>query len=374
MASVKADSRKDGIARKLHRWLGLTLGVVLALVGLAGSYLAFYQEIEQATIAPLLQSPGVHPESYEALYHRLSEVASPQRGSWNIELPPGGGVITSRYSEPGVARRIVSVDPATLEVVRDVRWGGTISTRIYEFHDHLLMGPNGATVMGIIAIALIPLIVSGTILWWRSGRSMRGRLTYHWHGTDRRKIHDLHRLAGASGAVLLMLALITGAALSLPQPLRSALDVFSPVGQVPDAQSGPASGRERISVDKAMAMARHRLPAAEIRWVKIPNEPGGTYAMSFWQDGEPGGRFPVNYIFLDQYNGRIIEIYDGSQQSIGSRIVNWLYPLHSGEAFGLVSRIIVAVLGLLPMILFVTGLILYRGRTQRDRFNRGKNR
>ena len=277
----KPPRRGEGRARRLHQFLGLTLGAVLALIGLAGTCLAFYPEIERATIGPLRQSPGARPASYEALYGRLSEVGPPRRGSWNIELPPGGGVITGRYSEPGVARRLVSIDPVTLEVVRDVRWGRTVSTVIYELHYHLLMGPNGATIVGIIAIALIALVVSGAILWWRSGRSIGTRLSYDRHGTSRRKAHDIHRLAGACGAVFLLIALMTGAALSLPQPVRATLGLFSPVAETPDPQSRPHPGMERIPLDRAITIAQQRLRAANIRWIKVPNNPDGTYALSF---------------------------------------------------------------------------------------------
>ena len=358
-------SRRRGILLKLHRWIGLTFGALLVLVGLAGSYLAFYPEIERATIAPLRQSPGIRPDSYEALYGALSAIAPPERGFWKIELPPDGGVITSRYAEPGQPRRLVSIDPATLEVVRDGYWGGTLSTWIYELHDHLLMGPRGATVIGLVAIALMPLIVSGLILWWRSGRSMRERLKYHRHGTGRRKIYDMHRLLGASSALLLMLALITGAALSLPDQVRPALADFSEVAPLPHPQSAPAQGRERIPLDRAMAIAREHLPGTDIRWITIPNEPRGPYVMSFWQEGEPDRRFPASQIYLDQYDGRVLAVYDSLDQSAGSRIVAWLYPLHRGEAFGLVGRAVVALFGLLPAILFTTGLLLYRSRAAR---------
>jgi uncharacterized iron-regulated membrane protein len=40
--------------------------------------------------------------------------------------------------------------------------------------------------------------------------------------------------------------------------------------------------------------------------------------------------------------------------------LNWLHPLHNGEAFGLTGRILVFLSGLLPLVLFITGFLRWR--------------
>jgi len=37
--------------------------------------------------------------------------------------------------------------------------------------------------------------------------------------------------------------------------------------------------------------------------------------------------------------------------------VEWLYPLHTGEAFGFTGQLIILIAGLMPLILYVTGVI-----------------
>lgn len=371
-AAAKPSRRGAGssIAARMHVWLGLTLGLVFAMCGPTGSYLAFYQEIEQATIAGLRASPGVRPASYEAVYRKLTQVAPPQAkagrrgGDWNIELPANGGVITSRLPGKG-GQRMVSLDPATLAVVRDARWGGTVSTWLYELHYHLLMGRAGAPVMGVIGLGLIALLVAGLRLWWRSGRSWRSRLAFQSHGTAQRKIHDIHRLSGIGGLALLLIVVLTATAMSLPGQVRPILAAFSPLSRAPDPASTPADGRQRIPLDRALASARAALPHADIRWIKVPGKADGAYLIRFWQPGEPSRRFPKSSLWLDQYDGRVLAIRNGPQESAGDRTLAWLYPLHSGEAFGLFGRAVIALLGLLPAILFITGLLRRRDKSAR---------
>lgn len=360
-----AAARQNSLAARIHRWAGLTIGLILAISGLTGSYLAFYPEIERAAISPLRSSAGIQAESYEAVYQAFTAVGSPERGRWNIEIPPDGGVITARFSERGSPNRMVSLDPVSLEVMRDVHWGNTVSTWIYELHYRLLMGRSGATVMGVLGLAVLAMVFAGIVLWWRSGRTARSRLKYDRRGTGERKLYDFHRLLGLGSAVLLVVSVATATAMNLPDQFRPMLTAFSPMERLPDPQSGESENRKRISIDHAMAIARAELPDADIRWVQVPNSETAPYLIRFWQKGEPSFRFPKSYLWLDQYDGSVLAVRHGPQGTATNRILDWLYPLHSGQAFGLFGRFVVALLGLVPAILFVTGLIRWRRKSAR---------
>lgn len=355
-------------AASLHRWLGLVLGAVISISGLTGSYLAFHSEIERSMIAPLRASPGIRTESIESVYLALSQIANPEKGSWNIELPNDGGVITSRFSSRGSdSMRMVSLDPASLRVVRDVRWGDTVSTWLYELHYRLLMGRAGGTLMGVIALLLMVALSAGLVLWWRSARSMCGRLTPAAQGTAQRKIFDAHRLLGLGASLFLLISLSTAAMMSLPQQVRPVISQFSPIEPLPKPQSQlpSADGRGRISVDRAITAAQARFPEGDIRWVKVPGRPSEAYTIRLRLPGDPDRRFPRSYVWVDQYSGHVLAVRDFRSISASDRILAWLYLLHSGEAFGLVGRGVVAMLGGVPAILFTTGLLRWRSKSAR---------
>ncbi|RYE68987.1 MAG: PepSY domain-containing protein, partial [Oxalobacteraceae bacterium] len=207
-------------------------------------------------------------------------------------------------------------------------------------------------------------------LWWRSGRSARSRMKFDFKGSGQRKLYDTHRLLGLGSLLFLLISVGTATAMSLPKQVRPILQMFSPIVRSPELVSGVAEGRSRIPVDEAMAIAQQRLPQGELRWVKVPNKPDGVYAVRFWQPGEPSNRFPKSYVWVDQYDGQVLAIRNGPQDSASDQILTWLYPLHSGEAFGLLGRSLVALLGLVPAILFFSGLLRWRSKTARLRANR----
>jgi uncharacterized iron-regulated membrane protein len=60
-------------------------------------------------------------------------------------------------------------------------------------------------------------------------------------------------------------------------------------------------------------------------------------------------------------------VQDRKSFTAGETFMEWLYPLHSGEAFGDVGRPITLLIGLTPLILFVTGFMRWRGKRRARR-------
>ena len=78
------------------------------------------------------------------------------------------------------------------------------------------------------------------------------------------------------------------------------------------------------------------------------------------QAGEPSDRFPKTYVWIDQYSGKVIGVRDALKVPYGDVFFDWLHPLHNGEALGLFGRWIVFGIGLIPVFLWITGLVRWR--------------
>ncbi|MCC5626314.1 PepSY domain-containing protein [Nostoc sp. CHAB 5715] len=50
------------------------------------------------------------------------------------------------------------------------------------------------------------------------------------------------------------------------------------------------------------------------------------------------------------------------KSSLGDRVLNSFTPLHYGTFLGLTSRILYVFVGLTPLILFITGFVMWRDR------------
>lgn len=72
-------------------------------------------------------------------------------------------------------------------------------------HENLALGPVGRWIVNVATLASIVLVLSGVVLWWRA-KLVRVTTGRGW----RRVLHDLHHVAGAGAAVVMVLLAATG--------------------------------------------------------------------------------------------------------------------------------------------------------------------
>lgn len=349
------------IADVVHRWLGLTCGAIFVIAGLTGTMLSFYIEIERSAF-PHLQTDHPHalPSSYEAVYRKLATLpAEPPGGYWKLEIPPDGGVITSRYYAAGAKTRMVSLDPVSLEVLRDAHWQETFFTWIYDLHMNLFMGPTGEIVMGIVCLLLLLMLAAGIASWLLPSGGWAAKFRFRLRGSATQVTYGIHKLVGVVSAVLLILVVGTAIFVVFPDPwVRSFLGTFSKLNpSEPAVVSRQIDGAQRIPVDQVIAQGLGLFPDASVVWIRVPNDPAMTYHMQIRQAGAPMTRFPKTHVYVDQYSGEVLTVYDPKLTGAGDTIINWAVPLHDGKAFGMIGRVWVMLLGLVPTILFITGFL-----------------
>jgi uncharacterized iron-regulated membrane protein len=60
-------------------------------------------------------------------------------------------------------------------------------------------------------------------------------------------------------------------------------------------------------------------------------------------------------------------VQDPKNFTSGETFLDWIYPLHCGEAFGNAGRWFIVGMGLVPLILFVTGFLRWRWKRRAPR-------
>ena len=157
--------------------------------------------------------------------------------------------------------------------------------------------------------------------------------------------------------------------LALPDTARGVVERLSPLSP---AFRGPAGllegGAPGLSLADAVAMGRTQFPGAELRWIETSGQAGLPVSVRFYRPGEPGRRFARNQVWIDPGTGAVLAVRDTRRNSGGDSFMDWMHPLHNGEAFGLTGRILACIGGLLPTLLLLTGWLRWRHkRSARNR-------
>ncbi len=358
------------IIRQAHLWMGLSFGVWFVLLGVTGSLLAFYSEIDRI-LNPAIQVEGrATDESYARALDTLRATYPDKTGPWRLEVTGADGAIPARYYNPperkGHAFRpmMVWLSPDGGEVLRRDYWGEYAVTFIYDLHFTLLLGEVGGAIVGWGGFILLALLISGVWAWWPRG-SWRKALRVKAGSPPIRALRDWHKSAGLSGLLFLIILTGTGIMLALPEESES---VLSAAGAPVEAMPTPpkvSMKRRQIGLAIALSSAREAIPDARVAWIETPATDGGWYRLRMQQSGDPSARFPHSFVWVNPYSGEVLASHRADAAPTGTVIMNWLHPLHDGSAGGLFGRILVAVSGLVPLILFVTGLMRWRRRTAR---------
>ncbi len=349
---------------RTHLYLGLFGGALFVLMSLTGSVLVFYKAIDEWMNPTQLTTSGSGP------YKPLNEViatahaATPPRG-WldSLELPSHEReVFYAWYKLPSaklnqVRQYQVTIDPYSGTVLSHAReWGGYFVSFIYELHRSLLLDDLGETIVGFVAIALLMSIGTGVYLWWPSPSRIREAFTLKSGGTVIRRHYEWHKLSGFYSAIALATLAFTGAYLEFGEYLIPIVRFFSPVQEFSEVHSVPIPCRPALSVEQAVTRARQIFSEGELRYIGLPHDDTGIYQLTFRQFGEVRKSGGQSEVWLDQYSGSVLRVVDWNRFSSGEIFLAWLFPLHNGEAFGLIGRWIVFICGFVPLILYITAL------------------
>lgn len=371
IAPVRRTLRVRSVIRQVHLWLGLTIGALFVLLGLTGSALVFYVEIDRGLHPAIAQAPaGPAPGWTSPVWDRALATGRSRwhdpAGTWSLEATGQGGAVPARYYPSGAhghhaGREMVWFSADGRRVLRSEPWGGYAMSWLYELHMHLLAGEAGRQIVGWSGVAMLVLLLTGLVAWWPRG-SWRKALAFKRRAAPIRRLRDLHKLSGLWSALLLALLVLTGALLALPSVKAQ---LFTAMIAAPDEAPVPVSSRttgRQISVSHALASARAALPEARLAFIDVPGTGAAPYRMRVQLPGDPHRRFPGSFIYVDQYSGRVLGIHDVRRGNAATAVTKWIRVLHDGSIGGLPTRILTILLGLVPALLFGTGLLHWRRR------------
>ena len=343
---------------KLHLVVALAAGVFLIVLGVTGSIMAFEPELDHALHRSLWHvAAQPTPKTLEELG---AAAARSQPG-----LRPVGYLLST---SPDLAYQVlfrgrsVFVNQYTADLLGVRESGPDLLSRIHQLHLRLLIQNRSDTGKNIVrwaSVALLVLILSGLYLWWPAKRvAVRAQ-----RGT-RRWWFDVHNAIGIWSFVFVAIATLSGLAIGFDEeliPLVYRATASQPAvmyARPPQFKSVP--GGAPIGPDRAVAIARAALPGARPISVNVPPT-GGVYAIAarYPEDLTPGGR---SRVYVDQYSGAVL-LAEGSRTApAGSRLITLNRAVHTGDVFGVPSKIIMSLASLALVAQLVSGLAMWLRR------------
>ncbi len=341
---------------QVHLWLGLTLGVIGALLGLSGSILV-YDDVVDAWLNPARYAvSGTQVALPLAEYaQRAEQAAGSGARAGNLRLPDleGGPVVAfvRARGDTGGFRRVY-LDPPTGRVL-DAGTGNNFVGWLHNFHESLTLREfYGREIVGTVGIAMLISSLSGIYLWWPAGGVRRSALGFRRGFALHR---NLHYTFGIWGVVVLAMLSFTGIFLGFPDAGRAVVAAFSATSPSPRGiQSAEGAGRG-IAPDDAAAIALQRYPDATVIGLGLPTGPRGAYRVNLREAGDTTSRSGT-VVFIDARSQAILYKADRSTRPAGDTFLLWQRILHEGGAFGEIGRFVVFLGGLLPPLFVVTGL------------------
>jgi uncharacterized iron-regulated membrane protein len=353
--------RTRRVVFNLHLYIGLASGLFLVLSGLSGSMIVFREEIEKFMHPGLLET-AVRGERVpvQTVLNTVKQ-AYPEDKIVFIRMPRTSQE-TYLFKMNSAHDLFVYADPYSGEVLGAHRQEDTLIGWVALVHTELLIGERGKTALGVSALLLICMSITGPFLWWPpNGKISRG-LKIDWRSPSKKRVFDMHRAFGIYSMLFLLIVAFTGVSLVFNKTVAEITNFLtaSAPRPPPPLSNSPGEAETMPPIDDLLHKADRNL-SGPTTWISFPqtSEAPLVIRKKMPEEFNPNGK---SFIYFDQYTGEVLFVEDTSSAPAGTRIYNTFYPIHIGILGGLPTRIFQVVVGFLPLLLFVTGYIMWRNR------------
>lgn len=357
----------------VHRYLGLFAGAVLAILGLTGSILVFHTEVDNWLYPELKHvstpPPGTPVQPFPELMATIRAALPPEGKLSGMYFPyHSQREVAVEYTKaiPGSGEEVhnILIDPYTATVIGARRFYAarnplqhSLMGFVWKLHYALLLPDYGMWVVSTFGLFLLVSVSTGVYLWWPRNGKWRQAFTIKRAAPSTRRVYDLHKTVGWACAVMLLMLFITGITISFP-PAQQLVNIFSPLAQVRLADTPLDPAPATISPEQAVALVEQQYPEAALASTYFPEDMNVYWITK--KDIPALGLIDHRTVWVDKHTGTIAGVMDTQTGTAGDIFLQWMLPLHSGDAFGLLGRLLVCLVGLLCPVLYVTGVIRWR--------------
>ena len=368
---------------QLHWIFGITVGIVLAIVGATGALLSFEQQIVAALAREgrQVEANGRTPLAPADVLTRVA-ANEPEKRITGLSIAREPSVTTRVTFAPREQRY---VDPYTGALLPPTSDGAeTFFRNVRQLHRWLMLGDRGdrdigRQIVGASTLLLVFMALTGLYLRWPRGPAARRLKT--WFVPDfrlkgRAFLWNLHSVIGTWVLPVYLVIALTGLQWSYDR-YRDGLYSIAGVERPAAGERGPREGRgggqreARGAVDVptfARAWETFAREAAGFISVNVNLAAGPDHPLELrYLDAHPSHERAFNTLAIDK-KGRVSKSERYQDKKLPAQLVSSIFPLHSGSYFGLVGTIVFLIASLAMPLFAVTGWLMYlRRRAPRAR-------
>ncbi|KKC26074.1 PepSY-associated TM helix domain-containing protein [Sphingomonas sp. SRS2] len=359
--TVKAKTTRGGPRAgivRLHRWLGLVAAAFWLLQAVTGTLIVFHWEIRDAAIGDTHR-----PTDLAAIERRLTTLAPPGSGAaigtmWTTAgLPDRYDIYYTDAKGEDRSARIIG-DGTVLGT--DTATGGVLDTMV-GLHHNLLAGPTGDWILAITGTLLASNLIAGLVAAWPHKGTWAVALKPIGKGNAAARLYSWHRAVGLWLVLPALLIAITGTLLKFPDGVANLLGSAKPSLPPVPVRAAP------VGFAVAVGAALKALPGSALVSVSFPETKDATYIVLLRTPEEMRNAYGASRVLIDANDGTVRGSFPIVAASVGTQASNAIVPLHTGQAAGLVGRLVILATGLGLIAMIVTGPLLWARRRKKRR-------
>lgn len=384
-----------------HLWLGLISSLVLIVVCLTGSILAFEGPIKrwvnQDAIKVEVTGKRLTVDSLHSIYNANYNLPA---GRITVPAAANEAVNFFAFNRQTGERASVYIDPYTGKITgQESKKVQAFFSNTLRLHRWLLVRGTGKAIVGISTVIFLFLLLSGIVLWWpKRLKQLKHSLKVKTKAKFYRVNYDLHSVVGFYAMIGLFFLGATGLYFSYPQVRNGVKIAFGadPIevrseggghqhnhgtqakgnknrsGQQ-KAQGGKGRGRNRGEraggrkaqrrnvLQKGYDLVSNELTYGSDVIINLPGRRSNNYRFQKKNRDNTIGAYLPDFIELNG-RGRMLKKQLFAELPLHEKVTSIMRPMHTGEIAGWPSMILYFVLCLIGTSLPITGFVIWYKR------------
>lgn len=339
----------------MHLWLGLSCGLIASISGLTGSLYIWQPEITATLNPELLTIEQINPFDKISLYKTASKLVEQHSDSLaKINLPYREQQTISLVYKNGETHYYHPISGVYLGRKSD---SILFFENLLNFHRTMGIPKIGKYITGTSTLLFFLLLLSsGAYLWWKTYNTnfIKG-FKIKWRAKKKKLNYDLHKVLGACFFIPLMVIAFTGAYFTYSTYYKTVLSIF-------DGSVEPKSYQKEHAIGSSISyeeLLHDPDKDYDLRTIVLPKNDREGYHFRYIKNRFLTAGLRKTKELKSDSQGTINSLTEFQTDSNSHRIASQLYPVHIGEIAGIWGRTIVFISGLIPIILYITGLRLY---------------